>query len=220
MHWCCRWILASPRARNAMGLEPTGGSACLAPGAGSIWGTTGYDGPGVNGIANILWVGNNDQRRRRWASEKRREMGKPTSLRGWSQWACVHPLQSCPVVCDSVASSPPGPSLCGILQARILECIVMSSSGEPSRPGDQTHISCVSCIARGRSTTEPPGSSGRRRLANNDIGSSIFLFWLLTQHWHYTKNFASFNPYLKSMYYPPSPRENIETQRAFLRSHT
>ena len=52
--------------------------------------------------------------------------------------------------------------------------------------------------------------------------SSYFLLntVLLTQRRRYTKNFASFNAYLKSLYYPPSPRENIETQRAFLRSHT
>ena len=201
-----------------MGSEPTGGSACLVPWAGSAWGTTGYDGPGVSGIASILRVSNNDQGRRRWASEKRREMGKPTRLR--SQWACAQSLQLCPTLCDSMDCSPPGSSLHGILQARILKCIVTSSSGESSRPRDQTHISCVSCIAGGVFTTEPQGSNGWRRLASTDIGSNIFLFWFLTQLWHYTKKFASFNPYLNSVYYPHSPRENIEAQRTFLRSHT
>ena len=38
-----------------MGSEPTGGSACLVPGAGSAWGTTGYDGPGVSSFINATY---------------------------------------------------------------------------------------------------------------------------------------------------------------------
>ena len=34
---------------------------------------------------------------------------------------CVCVTQSCPTLCDSMDSSPPGFSVCGILQARILE---------------------------------------------------------------------------------------------------
>ena len=45
-----------------------------------------------------------------------------------------------------------------ILQARILECIVMPSSRVSSPPRDQTHIiSRGSCIADRFFTTEPPG---------------------------------------------------------------
>ena len=40
-------------------------------------------------------------------------------------------------------SSLPGPSVHGILQARILEQIAMLSSRGPSRPRDQTHVSYV-----------------------------------------------------------------------------
>ena len=36
----------------------------------------------------------------------------------------------------------------GIFQARIWEWNAISSSSESSRPRDQTHISCVSCIGR------------------------------------------------------------------------
>ena len=43
--------------------------------------------------------------------------------------------------------SPPGSSVCGILQARILEWVVMPFSRGSSWPRIQTHISCVSCIA-------------------------------------------------------------------------
>ena len=44
--------------------------------------------------------------------------------------------------------TPPGSSVQGILQARTLGCIAIPSSRGSSRPRDQTHISCVSCISR------------------------------------------------------------------------
>ena len=37
-------------------------------------------------------------------------------------------LQSCPTLCDPMDYSPPGSSVHGILQARILEWVAMSSS--------------------------------------------------------------------------------------------
>ena len=37
-------------------------------------------------------------------------------------------LQSCPTLCDPVDSSPPGPVIPGILQARTLEWVAISSS--------------------------------------------------------------------------------------------
>ena len=43
--------------------------------------------------------------------------------------------------------SPSGSSVHGILQARILEWVAISSSRGSSQPRDQTCISCVSCIA-------------------------------------------------------------------------
>ena len=53
--------------------------------------------------------------------------------------------------------SPPGSSVHGILQARILEWVAMPSSRGSSQPRNQTHVSCVSCIAGGFFTAEPPG---------------------------------------------------------------
>ena len=41
--------------------------------------------------------------------------------------------------------SPPGSSVHGILQARILDCVAISFSRESSQPRDQT---CVPCIGR------------------------------------------------------------------------
>ena len=42
---------------------------------------------------------------------------------------------------------PPGSSVHGIFQVRILEWVLISSSRGSSRPRDQTCISCVSFIA-------------------------------------------------------------------------
>ena len=50
-------------------------------------------------------------------------------------------LQSCLTLCDPVDCSPPGFSVHGISQPKILECVAMPSSGESSWPRDQTHIS-------------------------------------------------------------------------------
>ena len=53
--------------------------------------------------------------------------------------------------------SPPGCSVHGILQARILEWVAMPFSRGPSQPRDQTRIFCVSCIAGVSLPTESPG---------------------------------------------------------------
>ena len=44
--------------------------------------------------------------------------------------------------------SPPGSSVNGILQARILEWVAMPSSRGSSPPGNRTLIACISCIDR------------------------------------------------------------------------
>ena len=43
--------------------------------------------------------------------------------------------QSCPTLCDSMDCSPPGSSVHGILQARILECVAISFSRHLPDPG-------------------------------------------------------------------------------------
>ena len=42
--------------------------------------------------------------------------------------AAAKSLQSCPTLCDPIDGSPPGSSVPGILQARILEWVVISFS--------------------------------------------------------------------------------------------
>ena len=56
----------------------------------------------------------------------------------------VKSLKLCPTVCNPMDCSLSGPSVHGILQARILEWVAISFSRGSSRPRDQT---CVSHIA-------------------------------------------------------------------------
>ena len=51
--------------------------------------------------------------------------------------------QLCLTHCDPVDCSPPGSSVLGILQARILEWIAMPSSKGSSQPRDQTQVSRI-----------------------------------------------------------------------------
>ena len=51
--------------------------------------------------------------------------------------------QSCPTLWDLMDCSPPGSSVHGILQARILEWVAMPSSRGSSQSRDQTQVSCT-----------------------------------------------------------------------------
>ena len=57
-------------------------------------------------------------------------------------------LQSYLTLRDPMDCSPPGSSVHGILQARILEWVAMPSSRGSSQPRDQIYASYISCIAR------------------------------------------------------------------------
>ena len=56
---------------------------------------------------------------------------------------CAQLLQSYPTLCNPMNFSPPGSSVHGILQARILESVAISSSRGSSRPRDQIRVSCI-----------------------------------------------------------------------------
>ena len=51
-------------------------------------------------------------------------------------------LQSCPTLCSPIDCSPPGSSVHGILQSRILGWVAISFSRGYSQPRDQTYVSC------------------------------------------------------------------------------
>ena len=67
-------------------------------------------------------------------------------------------LQLCPTLCNPMDCSSPGSSVHGILQARILEWIAVSSSRGSSQHRDRTLVSYVSCTGRwDLLPTAPPG---------------------------------------------------------------
>ena len=86
-------------------------------------------------------------------------VGSPTEI--WVVHVPAQSLQSSPTLCNPMNCSPPGSSVPGILQARILEWVAMPSSRGSSQPRDWTHISCVFCIAGGFFTAESPGKPCR-----------------------------------------------------------
>ena len=69
-------------------------------------------------------------------------------------FALVQSLSHVQHFCDSMNCSPPGSSVHGISQARILEWVAISFSKGSSQPRGQT---CISCLAYRFFTTEPPG---------------------------------------------------------------
>ena len=72
----------------------------------------------------------------------------------WSCYCCYAVTKSSPTLWNPMDCSPPGSSVHWIFQTRILEWVVISFFRGSSQPMDQT---CVSCVAGGFFTTEPPG---------------------------------------------------------------
>ena len=62
----------------------------------------------------------------------------------WKGFACVlKSLQSCLTLCDPLDCNPPGSSVHGISQARIMEWVSIPFSRGSSRPRDRTPVSCI-----------------------------------------------------------------------------
>ena len=73
---------------------------------------------------------------------------KPSCVRVCSRVCARMCTQLCPTLCDPMDCSLRGSSVHGILQARILQWVAISSSGGSFWPRDWTHISCVSFTGR------------------------------------------------------------------------
>ena len=73
--------------------------------------------------------------------------------------ACMLSHFSLILLCDPMGCSPPGSSVHGILQARILDWVAISFSRGSSRPRDWNWVSCDSCIAGWFFTNEPQRKS-------------------------------------------------------------
>ena len=67
-------------------------------------------------------------------------------LRNYKLGGCSA-AQSYPTLCNTTGCNPPGSSVHGIFQARILDQVAISSSRGSSQPRDQTHVSCTSSLA-------------------------------------------------------------------------
>ena len=77
--------------------------------------------------------------------------GLSTTSATWEAYAprvCAKLLQLCLTLCNPMDTSPPGSSVHRILQARILEWVVISYSRGSSWPRDHTHVPWVSYIDR------------------------------------------------------------------------
>ena len=73
-----------------------------------------------------------------------------------------------------VDCSPPGPSVHGILQARILELVAISFSRESSQPRDQTQVSRIA----GRRFNLWATKEAFSLVQDNKYSLSFFFFWL------------------------------------------
>ena len=97
----------------------------------------------------LLWLSLREAGKQNPAALWHPRRGKDTGLVSQfhlSERMCV-PAQSYPTFCDPIDCSPPGSSVHGILQARILEWVAMPSSRGSSPPRDWNFVSCVSCFA-------------------------------------------------------------------------
>ena len=78
---------------------------------------------------------------------------------------CVLVARSCLTLCDPVNCSPPGSSVLGILQARILEWVAVPFSRGASQPADRLQVFCTVgrlftiCKLENKGQLPPPRSS-------------------------------------------------------------
>ena len=100
-------------------------------------------------------------------------------------------FQLYPTLCSTRDGSPPGSSVHGIFQARVLEWVTMPSSRGYSRPRDRTHDSCISGLAGRFFTTEPPRSPKEwacirtnPRATQPLAERSLWETWPLSEHKH------------------------------------
>ena len=100
---------------------------------------------------------------------------------------CTKSLQSCPTLCNPMNCSPPGSSVHGILQARILEWVAMPSSRGSSQLRDQTWISYVYLHWQvGSLPLVPPGKSLKKYLfstISSVVSSAVNFYDSLCTSW-------------------------------------
>ena len=78
--------------------------------------------------------------------KKEAEVKKTLTLHQLICTACMHAcsvFQLCLTLCDPLDCRPPGSPVPGVLQAKILEWVAVSSSSRSSQHRDRTHVSCT-----------------------------------------------------------------------------
>ena len=102
-----------------------------------------------------------------------------------SHTSCVHAMliQSCPTLCDPMDGSPPGSSVHGILQARILEWVAISFSKGSSQPRDWICLSLSSPALVGRFFTTSAPWEGLFRHCCLCCAESLSPVWLFSTLW-------------------------------------
>ena len=93
-----------------------------------------------------------------------------------SRYCCCLVTKSCLTLCNPIDCSPPGSSVHGVSQARILEWVSIFFYRGSSWPRDWTH---VSCLAGRFLTTEPPGKPSHcTRAQPTSVWSTLTLLHL------------------------------------------
>ena len=99
------------------------------------------------------------------AADRSQKSRSPCGLKQWwrgfresamADHVCMH-AQMCPTLCGPMDCSPPGSSVHGILQARVLEQVAISHSRGSLPPRDWAQISTSPPLTGRFFTTEPPG---------------------------------------------------------------
>ena len=81
----------------------------------------------------------------KWLGQRHCPQGSHSLVGGSALWWNVNSV-SCsvmPTFCNRMDCRPPGSSVCGILQTRILEWVAIPLSRGSSRPRDGTRVSCT-----------------------------------------------------------------------------
>ena len=90
---------------------------------------------------------------------------------------CCLVAKSCLTLCNPMDCSLPGSYVHGILQARVLEWVSISSSWGSSQLKDQIHVSCGSPLAGRFFTTELPGKPNHKTV--NVINLAVPTAWIM-----------------------------------------
>ena len=102
----------------------------------------------------------------------------------YHKYSCVC-AQSCPTLCDPTDWSPPGSSVPGLFQARILEWAVIPFSGDLPNLGIQSVSPASSVLAGGFSIMVPPG----KPLPHAVIGCKYISFEFMKSVWDWKSCF-------------------------------